>query len=210
MLTFQQGRLRRDVHLDRCLHRHVVERCHGKPSKLAPCTSPYPLTNTQSKRLYHVVTTLIPTFAALSYFAMATGSGKGLHHIRETESHDTVPDTHRDIYREVYWARYVDWSVTTPLLLLDLMLLAGANGGSIFIAIVADLIMILTGLFAAYAKSEGEKWGWYTMACVAYLAIVWQLVVNGRATAQARGGKVGNFFVAIGGYTLLLWTIYPM
>lgn len=67
----------------------------------------------------------------------------------------------------VYWARYVDWSVTTPLLLLDLALLAGLSGGHIFIAVVADIIMILTGLFAAFGSEDTpQKWGWYAIACI--------------------------------------------
>ncbi|KAI7374187.1 hypothetical protein KC328_g16160, partial [Hortaea werneckii] len=73
-----------------------------------------------SKRLYHVITTLITITAALSYFAMASGHGASYHHVVERESHQHVPDTTHDIYREVYYARYIDWSITTPLLLLDL------------------------------------------------------------------------------------------
>jgi bacteriorhodopsin len=165
-----------------------------------------------SKRLYHVVTTLIVTFAALSYFAMASGHGVGYHHVVETQHHKHgIPDTTKDVYRQVYWARYVDWSVTTPLLLLDLCLLAGMSGGSILIAVVADVIMILTGLFAAFGSEDTpQKWGWYAIACIAYLVIIWQLVFNGRATAMAKGGKVGNFFAAIGGFTLIIWTVYPI
>lgn len=164
-----------------------------------------------SKRLYHIITGLITTTAAISYFAMATGHAVNYHHAVERESHKHVPDTHHDVYRQVYWARYVDWAITTPLLLLDLCLLAGLNGGSILIAVVADLIMILTGLFAAYG-SEGtpQKWGWYTIACIAYLVVIWQLVYHGRTSAAAKGGKVANFFSAIGGFTLIIWTVYPI
>ncbi|KAI7577570.1 hypothetical protein KC316_g10250, partial [Hortaea werneckii] len=137
-----------------------------------------------SKRLYHVITTLITITAALSYFAMASGHGASYHHVVERESHQHVPDTTHDIYREVYYARYIDWSITTPLLLLDLCLLAGMNGGSILIAIVADLIMILTGLFAAYgAEGTPQKWGWYAIACIAYLVVIWQLAYHGRGMA---------------------------
>ena len=154
---------------------------------------------------------MIVIFASMSYFAMATGHGISFHHVVETEQHKHVPDTHRDLYREVYWARYVDWSLTTPLLLLDLMLLAGASGASIFMAIVADLIMILTGLFAAFGDEDtAQKWGWYAIACIAYLVILWHLIINGRATAAAKGGKVGSFYAAIGGFTVIIWTIYPM
>lgn len=143
---------------------------------------------------------------------MASGHGISYHHavVRQSHKHG-VPDTKLDIYRQVYWARYVDWSVTTPLLLLDLCLLAGMAGGNILIAIIADVIMILTGLFAAFgAEDSPQKWGWYTIACIAYLVVVWQLVVHGRSTAMAKGGKVGNFYAAIGGFTLLIWTVYPM
>lgn len=164
-----------------------------------------------SKRLYHVITTLIVIFASISYFAMATGHGVSYHHTPVRESHKHVPDTTKDVYRQVYWARYVDWSLTTPLLLLDLCLLAGISGGHIVIALVADVIMILTGLFAAFG-SEGtpQKWGWYTIACIAYLVVIWILAVNGRATAMAKGGKVGKFFASIAGFTLVIWTVYPM
>ena len=142
---------------------------------------------------------------------MASGDGKSLSLTVIKESHKHVPDTIQEVYREVYWARYVDWSVTTPLLLLDLCFLAGLNGASILVAVVADLIMVLTGLFAAFgAGNEGQKWGYYAMACIAYLVIVYQLAYHGRATAMSKDSKTGTFFAAIGGFTLILWTVYPM
>ena len=165
----------------------------------------------QAKRLYHVITTLIVIFASISYFAMATGHGVSIHTTTIRSQHEHVPDTFHEIQREVYWARYVDWALTTPLLLLDLSLLAGMNGAHITMAIIADIIMILTGLFAAFG-SEGtpQKWGWYTIACIAYLVVVWHLAINGRDSAQANSRKVGSFFLAIAGFTLVIWTAYPM
>ena len=149
--------------------------------------------------------------AALSYFAMASGDGISMKKVVETEHNKHVPDTKEVIFREVYWARYVDWSLTTPLLLLDLSLVAGLNGANIIMAIVADLVMILTGLFAAYGdEGTPQKWGWYAIACIAYLVIVWHLAIHGRAQAMSKGGKVGGFFASIAGFTLILWTAYPM
>ncbi|KAH7405972.1 hypothetical protein DE146DRAFT_429865 [Phaeosphaeria sp. MPI-PUGE-AT-0046c] len=164
-----------------------------------------------SKRLFHTITTVITITAALSYFAMATGHGVSYHKITVREQHDHVPDTFQEVHRQVFWARYVDWSLTTPLLILDLGLLAGMSGGHIIMAIVADLIMILTGLFAAFGE-EGtpQKWGWYTIACIAYIFVIWHLALNGGANATQKGPKLRSFFVAIGGYTLLLWTAYPI
>jgi len=147
----------------------------------------------------------------MSYFAMATGHGVTEHKTVLTHHHDHAPETHTTIYRQVFFARYIDWALTTPLLLLDLSLLAGLNGAHTLMAVVADVIMILTGLFAAFG-SEGtpQKWGWYSMACIAYLVVIWHLAVNGRAQANARSQKVGSFFLAIAGFTVVVWTAYPM
>ncbi|OCK79566.1 family A G protein-coupled receptor-like protein [Lepidopterella palustris CBS 459.81] len=163
-----------------------------------------------SKRLYYVVTTLITIIASISYFAMATGHGVSYKHIRLRQSHNYVPDTYHDIYRKVFWARYIDWSLTTPLVLLDLSLLAGLSGAYILMAIIADVIMILTGLFAAFGSEGIQKWGWYAIACIAYLVVVWHLAINGRVQAKAKGSKVSSFFAAITGFTLIVWTAYPI
>jgi bacteriorhodopsin len=162
-----------------------------------------------SKRIYYVITTLTTIFASLSYFAMATGHGVSYNHVRVRHSHNHVPDTFHDVYRQVFWARYVDWSLTTPLILINLGLLAGLNGAHLLIAIIADVIMILTGMFAAFG-SEGtpQKWGWYAIGCISYLVVVWHLAINGRVQAKAKGSKVGRFFAAIAGFTIIVWAVY--
>lgn len=141
---------------------------------------------------------------------MAVNDGVYLNKISIKEAQKHVPDTEHIIFREVYWARYVDWSLTTPLLLLDLALLAGLSGANILVAVVADLIMILTGLFAALTTEQSSKWGYYTIACIAYIVVIYQLAINGRSVVQAKDSKTATFFAAIGGFTLVLWTLYPM
>jgi len=162
------------------------------------------------KRLFHVLTTFITLFAAISYFSMAVGSGTNFAHSVIYQYNKVVGDTPIDVYREIYWARYVDWALTTPLLLLDLSFLAGLPGADIVGAVIADEVMILTGLFAVYGKSEGEKWGYYAMACAAYIAIVGLVAVSGRRTALSKDAKTAKFFSAIGGFTFILWTLYPI
>lgn len=141
---------------------------------------------------------------------MATGGGVTFAHFIKKESHNNVPDTVEHIFRQVYWARYVDWSITTPLLLLDLAFLAGLNGANILVAIVADLVMILTGLFAAFGKSDGAKWGWYAIAGAAYLVIVYQLAIPGRRSVKARDNATSKLFTALGLFTIVLWTLYAI
>lgn len=142
---------------------------------------------------------------------MATGDGISWKLVEYHESNDVVGvPTKEGTIREVYWARYVDWSVTTPLLLLDLSLIAGLSGANILVTVVADLIMILTGLFAAFGSDDGQKWGWYAFACIAFLVIFYQLGFNGRAAVAGKDNKTKAFVAALSGFTLLLWTIYPM
>jgi bacteriorhodopsin len=162
------------------------------------------------KRLFHVITALITTFAALSYFAMATGDGVSFARLVVKEAHKHTPDTVEVIYRQIFWARYVDWAVTTPLLLLDLAFLAGMDGASILVAIVADVIMILTGLFAAFGSTDGQKWGWYAISCIAFLVIIFQLVTSGRRAVSAKDSSTSKLFASIGLFTLVLWTLYPI
>lgn len=160
------------------------------------------------KRLFHVLTAFITTIAFISYLAMASGDGVSLFTYKtEVPKHNLA---HHIYQREIYWARYVDWSLTTPLLLLDLSFLAGLNGASMLIAIFADVTMCLTGLFAAFGSGDGQKWGYYTVACIAYLVIVYQLGFNGRTAVANKDQKTKVFFSLIAGYTLVLWTAYPI
>jgi bacteriorhodopsin len=153
---------------------------------------------------------MITTFATISYFAMASGDGNSFAHTVLKEAHKKVPDTIEHVYRQVFWARYIDWSLTTPLLLLDLGFLAGLNGAELLIAIVADVIMVLTGLFAAFGHSGGQKWGYYAMGCLAYLVIVYELAIPGRRAVMAKDSQTAKLFASIGGFTLILWTLYPI
>jgi len=64
-------------------------------------------------RYFYWITTAITLFAFVSYLAMVTGAGAII----------------LDDGRRFYYFRYLDWFVTTPLLLLDLALLALARLG---------------------------------------------------------------------------------
>merc|ERR1712225_131999 len=165
---------------------------------------------TGTKTLWVVFVLMFISTLAFYYFAMATGDGNSFAHIVVKEAHKHTPDTVEHIFRQVFWARYVDWALTTPLLLLDLAFLAGMNGANITVTIVADLIMVLLGLFAAFGRTDGQKWGYYTIACIAYLVIVYQLVVPGRRAVAAKSNSTAKLFASIGGFTLILWTLYPV
>jgi bacteriorhodopsin len=160
----------------------------------------------QQKRLFHVITALITTFATIAYYALASGDGRSYSVNHYTDGNGII----QTVLREVYWARYIDWVVTTPLLLLDLALLAGVSGANILVIVVADIIMVLTGLFAAYGNNEGQKWGYYTIGIIAYLFIIYHFVVAGRHNAAARDSQTARLFNSLALFTIILWTLYPI
>jgi bacteriorhodopsin len=162
------------------------------------------------KRLFHVITAFITTFATISYFAMATGDGNSFAHIVIKETHNNVPDTVEHVFRQVFWARYIDWALTTPLLLLDLAFLAGMSGANIVVIVVADLLMVFLGLFAAFGRAEGQKWAYYAMSCAAFLVIIYQLAIPGRRAVMGKDSGTAKLFAAIGGFTIIIWTLYPI
>lgn len=161
--------------------------------------------------MFHIITAFITAFATLSYFGMATGGGTTFVHTIASKCHRHADLAHHvDVFRQLFWARYVDWLLTTPLILINLALLAGLNGADILVTVVADAAMILTGLFAALGETKGQRWGFYIMAWLAYLIVVYQLVIGGRRNAANRGTGTARLFSAIGGFILVLWTIYPI
>ena len=76
----------------------------------------------KGQKIYYYCNVFICGFATMAYFAMLSGQGW----------------TAIAGCRQFFYARYVDWSVTTPLLLLDLGLIAGADGALIAAVIGAD------------------------------------------------------------------------
>ncbi len=61
--------------------------------------------------------------------------------------------------RTVFWARYLDWSITTPLLLLDVTSLVQAPFFVVTRMVYADIAMIVTGIIAALS-GVAYKWAW--------------------------------------------------
>ncbi|KAM6514060.1 Small subunit processome complex component [Fusarium falciforme] len=78
-------------------------------------------------------------------------------------------------------------------------------------AIVAVLVMVLSGLFAAFGRDNtAQTWGWLTIACVSYLLVIWYVAVHGSKTVDAKGAKVTKLFSSMATFILILWTIYPI
>jgi bacteriorhodopsin len=109
----------------------------------------------------------------------------------------------------VLWGRYLDWIVTTPLLLLDLGVIAGLRPKLIAGVIAADVFMIVTGVVATLENSP-HKYVWYIISCGTFLAIYGMLMTEFTSSANLRGNKVNRLFVKLRNTLIALWTVYPI
>lgn len=156
-------------------------------------------------RLFHYITAGVVFVAAIAYFTM--GSNLGFTPIRvEFFRNDSKV---RGTYRSIFYARYIDWFITTPLLLMDLLLTAGMPWPTVLWVILVDEIMIVTGLIGALVTSI-YKWGYFTFGCVALFYIVYQLVWEARVHAKSFGRDVERTFLMCGSLTAFLWLLYPI
>jgi bacteriorhodopsin len=143
----------------------------------------------------------VPFIAATAYLAMAFGIGT----LFKLDGSVT------------YLARYLDWSVTTPILLSSLVLLAfhehgrtGEVGGHLTAIIVLDVLMIATGLVSSLAALSLAKWVWYAWSCVAFTGVLYLLWGPLRTMAQSRGMALGTAYNKNVAFLTVVWFLYPI
>lgn len=157
------------------------------------------------QRVFHYITSAVVFTAAIAYFTMGSNLGFTPIQVEFFRSNPKV----RGTFREIFYVRYIDWFITTPLLLLDLLLTAGMPWPTILFVIFVDWIMIITGLVGALVVSR-YKWGFFTFGCFALFYIVYHLGWESRRNANRYGDDVGKAFLFCGSLTSLLWIVYPI
>ncbi|KAK0628384.1 FDD123 protein [Bombardia bombarda] len=164
-------------------------------------------TRPSSHRHFHYITAGITFVACIAYFAMGSNLGQtpiAVEFVRPFSSHVGAAGT-----REIFYVRYIDWFITTPLLLLDLLLTAGLPRSTILCTIFADLIMVVCGLVGALVRTR-YKWGFWTFGTASFLFVVWQLLWDGRRHAAAHGGAIQKTYLSAGVLLIFVWFLYPV
>jgi bacteriorhodopsin len=160
----------------------------------------------RTDRVFFYITAAINLTACIAYFTM--GSNLGWTPI-DVEWVRAAGSKIGGTNREIFYVRYIDWFITTPLLLMDLLLTAGLPWPTIVWTIFLDWAMIITGLVGALVKSR-YKWGYYAFGNAAMFYIFWQLAIEGRKHAKHLGNDVHRVYVACGVLTLFIWLLYPI
>ncbi|KAG0650256.1 opsin like protein [Hyphodiscus hymeniophilus] len=147
----------------------------------------------------------ITMVAAIAYFTMASNLGYAAIPVEFQRSNPKVAG----FYREIFYVRYIDWVVTTPLLLLDILLTAGLPWPTILYTLLVDEIMVITGLVGALVASS-YKWGYFVFAMVALFFIAFNVCWVGLQQARVLGQNIGKTYMICAVWTIALWFIYPI
>lgn len=152
--------------------------------------------------ILHGIVTII---AACSYFAMATGQGSI---VRPSEVPGAAPEFH------FYFARYIDWLFTTPMLLAELALTsmhAGVRRPGLLVGIVAaDVLMIATALFFGLSPVAWIKWSWFAISCGAFGAVYYLIWGPLRDEAGQQRADVRKTYGTNAALLSIIWLIYPL
>jgi bacteriorhodopsin len=122
--------------------------------------------------------------------------------------------------KSVQAARYVDWVLTTPLLLLGLLAVGlptvlklkslNYRLGLIIAVLGLDVYMVVTGFLAVIAGSD-NAYVWYFFSCLAFIAITWLLFTEIRKLSLHNGGKkVAALYMQLTYFLTAVWIFYPI
>jgi len=146
-----------------------------------------------SHRRYDLVLAGITGFAAVAYAAMGLG-------FTETTTADHT----------IFVARYVDWLVTTPLIVAYLAMLAKPPRRTYVWLLAADVFVIAAGIAAAFTTGT-LRWALFGAGALGYAVLSFGLL---RQLPRALGGdpdpRVLSLFVTLRNITVVLWTLYPV
>lgn len=143
----------------------------------------------------YLIHTFVVIWSGLAYASLAMGQG-------QTEV----------LGQTVYYARYIDWVVTTPLLLLSLVLtgkyfidVEGTITGGL---LGSQVIMILTGLVAELSP-ERPRWFWYLSGCVALVVVLRIFWGPLHEKAKSQGTAITNVYRGSAVFLTVQWLLYP-
>jgi bacteriorhodopsin len=110
--------------------------------------------------------------------------------------------------------RYVDWLLTVPLLLLELILVMDLSQKETFSKGIRlgglAALMVALGYPGEVATSIDSRWTWWVLAMIPFLLILRELFFGLGASIQKQPQEVRGMVSAARWITVLSWCFYPL
>ena len=171
-------------------------------------------------RISRVYGAIIAAVAGVSYLLITHFYHEMLHGLSALRSPEERAALLRHSYQAIGQFRYIDWAITTPLLLLKAVSMLRIKfkeaSKAITLLLLADFFMVLTGyigeqqLTPAGEIMAGSKLLWGAISTVGYLVVVFVLYGLYKRFAS-KGNDLERWgFRVIGYSTVTTWGVYPL
>ena len=110
--------------------------------------------------------------------------------------------------------RYVDWLLTVPLLLIELILVmrlspAETRAKATKLGLLAAL-MVLLGYPGEISSDPSTRWTWWALAMVPFAIIVYDLFIGLKASIAMQPKEARGLVSAARSLTVVSWLFYPV
>ncbi|UIO99108.1 bacteriorhodopsin [Halobaculum sp. CBA1158] len=135
---------------------------------------------------------VIPAFATLSYASMTLGIG-----VFSVNGYD------------VEGMRYLDWLVTTPVLVGYVGHVVDVDRSVVYSAVGLDALMILTG-FVATTTTGTVRWAGFAVSSLAFFLMLYIMFVQYPKRANTTTPERKRLFLRLRNQVGVLWLLYPV
>ena len=147
------------------------------------------------------------TFIALYHYVKISGSWNGAYEL-VNGSLEATGKPFNDAYR------YVDWILTVPLLLVELILVMKLSSKetlskSLRLGGLAALMIVL-GYPGEIATEAGTRWLWWSLSMIPFLWIVYELFVGLKASLDSQPPAARGLINAARYLVIASWAFYPI
>ena len=167
-----------------------------------------------------ILSALIVGVAGASYFLMRGFYHDALHAVADARSPAEGARVSHNAYLAIGQFRYIDWFITTPLLLLKTVLVLEVKPrklwGAITVLLLADMFMIVTGYVgeqqftAAGEVDAGARLFWGTVSTVGYAVIPITLLYIYRNYGGEAHAWERRAYRILALATVTTWGVYPL
>ncbi len=116
------------------------------------------------------------------------------------------------VFNEAY--RYMDWLITVPLLVVELILVMGLLGDkrrSLLLRLVpASFLMIILGYPGELSSNAGTQWLWWGLAMIPFVYILFVLFSEVSEVITSQPKEVQPLFQMVRLALVVSWIFYPI
>ncbi|KGO48706.1 Rhodopsin, archaeal/bacterial/fungal [Penicillium expansum] len=153
----------------------------------------------ESERVFHYLFTFALLVGGITYYAQASNLG--------WSAVDQIDNLGNGVVRQMFYAKYINWVVAFPSLVLGLGLISGVSWTTIVCNIAIAWYWVISYLVSAYTTT-GYKWGFFAFGTFGWVILAMSTINESREAVALLGVERDYLVLAV--WLNLLWVLYPI